>query len=172
MSNSASDVQVHVGLLPKEHDGMSAILLRTPSMCNGVNGQVCIVFSHRAKAWTSCSATRDRLDASLVTQLMVGELSLSKVTRYSQRLSQMPSITNHSVTSPAISKSELVSLPVGLFRDMMSCFMSSGIPSEIRWGCMRRFPQARLHRCHVWTHRLYQYSPATRPPAPGIGWIL
>jgi hypothetical protein len=147
VSNSASDVQVHVELLPKEHDGMSAILLRTPSMCNGVNGQVCIVFSHRAKAWTSGSATRDRLDASLVTQLMVGKLSLSKVTRFSRRLSQ-PSITNHSITSPAISKSELVSLPVGLFRDMMSCFMSSGHSQQNTTGV------------HV------EISPSTTPPAP------
>jgi hypothetical protein len=149
VSNSASDVQVHVGLLPKEHGGMSAILLCTPSMCNGVNGQVCIVFSRRAKAWTSCSATRDRFDASLVTQLMVGKLSsLNKVTRFSRRLLQMPSITNHSITSPAISKSELVSLPVGLFRDMMSCFMLSGHSQQNTTG---------VHA---------EISPSTTPPAP------
>jgi hypothetical protein len=141
VSNSTSDVQVHVGLLPKERDGMSAILFSTPSMCNGVNGQVCIVFSRRAKAWTSCSVTRDRLDASLVTQLMVGKLLLSKVTRFSRRLSQMPSITNHSI-------SELVSLPVGLFRDMMSCFMSSGHSQQNTMG---------VHA---------EISPSMTPPAP------
>jgi hypothetical protein len=146
--NSASDVQVHVGLLPKERDGMSAILLRTPSMCNGVNGQVCIIFSRRAKAWTSRSATRDCFDASLVTQLTVGELLLNKVTCFSRRLLQMPSITNHSITSPAISKLELVSLPVGLFRDMMSCFMSSGHSQQNMTG---------VHA---------EISPSTTPPAP------
>ncbi len=148
VSNSASDVQVHLGLLPKERDGMSAILLRTPSMCNCVNGQVCIVLSRRAKVWTSCSATKGRLDASLVTQLMVGKLSLSKVTHFSRRLLQMPSITNNSITSPAISKSELVSLPVGLFRDMMSCFMLSGHSQQNTTG---------VHA---------EISPSTTPPAP------
>jgi hypothetical protein len=148
VSNSASDVQVHVGLLPKERDRMSAILLHTPSMCNDVNGQVCIVFSRRAKAWTSRSATRDRFDASHVSQLTVGELLLNKVTRFSRRLSQMPAITNHSITSPAISKSELVSLPVGLFRDMMSCFMSSGHSQQNTTG---------VHA---------EISPSTTPPAP------
>ncbi len=126
MSKSASDVHVHAGLLPNKRDGMSAILLHIPLICIGVNGHVCIVFRRRARAWMSCSATRDRFDASRATQLTVGELSLKRVTRFLWRLRQTPSITSHSITSPAISKSELVSLPLGLVREMMLCLMSSG----------------------------------------------
>jgi hypothetical protein len=148
VSNSASDVHVHAGLLPNERDGMSAILLRTPSMCSGVNGQVCVAFSRNASAWISCSATTDRLDANRVTKLTVGELSLNKVTRFSRRLSQTPSIASQSITSPAISKLEFVSLPVGLVEDTMSCFMSSG---HSQWNT-------------TGVHAVF--SPSTNSPAP------
>ncbi len=148
VSKSASDVHVHAGLLPNERDGMSAILLRIPLICIGVNGHVCIVFRCRARAWTSCSATRDRFDASRATQLTVGKLLLKRVTCFSQRLRQTPSITSHSITSPAISKLELVSLPVGLIREMMLCLMSS----------------SHSHQNTMGVHA--EISPSTTPPVP------
>jgi hypothetical protein len=49
----------------------------------------------------SCSATSDHLDASRVTQLTVGELSLNSVTRFlRRRLWQTPSMTSQSITNP------------------------------------------------------------------------
>ncbi len=148
MSNSASDVHVHAGLLPNKCDGMSAILLRIPSICIGVNGHVCIIFRCRARAWMSCSATRDRFDASRATQLTVGNLLLKWVTHFLWRLRQTPSITSHSITSPAISKLELVSLPVGLVREMMLCLMLSGHSHQNTTG---------VHA---------EISPSATPPAP------
>ncbi len=125
VSNSLSSVHVQAGLLPNNLDGTSAILLRFPLMCIGVSGHACMAFRQSARAWMRCSATRDRLDASR-TQLTVGELSLNNVIRFSRKLWQTPSMTSHSITNPAISRSELVSLPVGLVNEMISCLMSSG----------------------------------------------
>ncbi len=148
VSNSLSSVHVQAGLLPNNLDGTSAILLRFPSMCIGVSGHACMAFKRSTRAWMRCSATRDRLDASQVTQLTDGKLSLNNVICFSRRLWQTPSMTSHSITNPAISRSEFVSLPVGLVNKMISCLMLSG----------------HSHRNTTGVHA--DNSPKTTPPTP------
>ncbi len=126
MSKSASDVHFHAELLPNDCNGTLAILLHFPLICIGVRGHVCMAFRQSTRAWTSCSVTSDRLDASQVNQLTVGEFSPNNVICFSQKLGHTPSMTSHSINNPAIFRLEFVSLPVGLVNTMMSCLMSTG----------------------------------------------
>ncbi len=114
VSSSSSDLQCHARLLPNDREGMSAIAMRFPAMCIGVKGQVLCCFARRANAWTRCSATVERFDASFVAHPIVGELSLKRASRFSSRGPQTSSMVSHRRTRPAISKSEFVMRPSGL----------------------------------------------------------
>jgi hypothetical protein len=82
VSNSESDVHVHAGLLPNNHDGISAIAVCLSSICIGVSGHACMIFKQSARAWSRSSATKDNWDANQVAQLTDGELSLKSVIRF------------------------------------------------------------------------------------------
>ena len=126
VSNSSSDLQCHAGLLPKDHKGMSAMAIYFPAICIGVKGQAFCCFARSANAWTRCSATVERFEASLVAHPIVGELSLNKVSRFSSRGPQTSSIVSQRRTRPAISKSEFVMRPLGLVDVLMSAVTSGG----------------------------------------------
>ncbi len=74
VSSSLSELQCHAGLLPNDHKGMSAIAMRFPAMCIGVNGQAFCCFARRAIAWTRCSATVERFEVSFVAHPIVGDI--------------------------------------------------------------------------------------------------
>jgi hypothetical protein len=148
VSNSKLDVHVHAGLLPNNRDGTLAITFCLPLICIGINGLVCMIFKQRARAWTRCSATNDQRDASQVAQLTVSELSLNSVMHFSWRSGHTPSMTSHSITNPAILRSEFVIVPVRFDNETMFCFMSSG---HSHW---------KTTRVHT------DSSPTMTPPAP------
>ena len=77
VSKLASVSHFHAGLLPNDWEGTSKIALHFPSMW--VNWQARWILSCRARAWTRCLATRDRLEARHVTHPIEGELSLNSV---------------------------------------------------------------------------------------------
>ena len=103
----------HAGVLLNDRDGTSARALRTPALCSVVSGHACVALSCKASACTRCSTMSDHRNASRVTQLTIGELSLKSVTLFSLRLSHTPFITIHSMTMPAISRSEFDIQPAG-----------------------------------------------------------
>ncbi len=148
VSSSLSELQCHVGLLPNDCEGMSAIAIRFPVMCIGVKGQAFCCFAHRAIAWTRCSATVERFEASFVAHPIVGELSLNRVRCFSSRGPHTSSMVSHRRTSPAISKSEFVMRPSGLVAVLMSLVTSGG----------------HCHRKIVGTHG--NSLRITTPPAP------
>jgi hypothetical protein len=88
------------------------------------------------------------IDASFVVHPIDGELSLSKVIRFSSRGPQTSSMVSHRRIMPAISKSEFVMFPPGLFAVFMSLATSSG----------------HCHQKIVGTQG--DSSPMTTPPAP------
>ena len=126
VSNSSLDLQCHAGLLPNDREGMSAMAIRFPAICIGVKGQAFCCFARRANAWTRCSATVERFEASLVAHPIVGELSLNKVRRFSSRGPHTSSMVSHRRTRPAISKSKFVMRPSGLVAVLMSLVTSGG----------------------------------------------
>ena len=79
---SASVLQCHFGLLPKERDRMFVIVFLSPSMCIVVSVEVYLSFSRRAKAQISCPATSEPelLSTSLVPHQTVGWLFLNSAT--------------------------------------------------------------------------------------------
>ena len=84
------------------------------------------MFRRKARARTSCADIRDWRVAILWTQLTVGELSLNSATCRSDNWPQTPSTQSHKSSSPAISKSELVSRPLGFVNDTTSAVISAG----------------------------------------------
>jgi len=145
---SSSDLQCQLGLLPNDRDGMSAIAMLFPATCIDVNGHAFCCFTRKANAWIRCSATLERFDASFVVQLMDGELSFSNVICFSSKGLQTSSMVSQRRTIPAISKSEFVMFPPGLFSVFMSVVTSSG----------------HCHQKIVGTQG--DSSPMTTPPAP------
>ena len=125
MSRLSLDLQCHTGLLPNDREGMSAIAMLFPATCIDVNGQALCCFTRRANAWMRCSATIERLDASFVVQLIDGELSFSNVICISSRGPQTSSMVSQRRIIPAISRSEFVMCPPGLFSVFMSLVTSS-----------------------------------------------
>lgn len=53
VSNASSDLQCHLGSLPKDRDGTSVILLRGPGMCIVVSGDTFAFRSLSAKTRSS-----------------------------------------------------------------------------------------------------------------------
>ncbi len=119
-------LHVQAGLLPNNHDGTSAITFCLPLICIGVSGHACMIFKQSTRAWTRCSATNNCRDASQVAQLTVGELSLKSVMHFLRRSGHTPWMTSHSITNPAISRSEFEIVPVRFDNEIMFCFMSIG----------------------------------------------
>ncbi len=148
VSKSSSGLHVHFGLLPKDRDSTSDIAFRLPSMCIGVSGHACWVFNRRARACIRFSATDDFFDASRVTHPIVGKLSLNNVTRFLRRLLHTPSITSHSISRPAISRSEFDIFPFGFCTVFISFLISVG----------------HSYRNTVGVHA--DVSPNTTPPTP------
>ena len=142
-----SDLQCHAGLLPKDREGMSAIAMRFPAMCIGVNGQAFCCFARRAIAWTRCSATVEHFEASFIAHPIVGELSLNRVRYFSSRGPQTFSMVSHRRTKRAIFKSEFIMHPSGMVAVLMYLVMSGG----------------HFHRKIVGTQG--DSSPITAPPA-------
>ena len=142
VSSSSSDLRCHAGLMPNDCEEMSAIAML------GVNGQAFCCFARRAIAWTRCSTTVERFEASFVAHPIVGELLLNRVRRFSSRGPQTSSMASHRRTRPAISKSKFVMRPSGLVAVLMSLVTSGG----------------HFHRKIVGTQG--DSSPITTPPAP------
>ncbi len=95
-----------------------------------VIGQIFFKLNQSARTRMSCSATRLEQDAMRCTQLTVGLLLLKRATCFLVSGLQTCSITNHTIVSPASSKSELVILPVGFDLEITS--------SDISWGHLRQ----------------------------------
>ncbi len=112
VSKASSDVQCHSGTLPNDRKGISVSVFSIPGICIGVMGHDRWMFSRSLSARTSWAAIRNFLDAILVTQLTVGELSLKRATCLWARSGAIPSRHNHKSSSPAISKSEFEMEPV------------------------------------------------------------
>ncbi len=111
VSKSTLDLNVHFELLPRDWDGTSEIAFLLPSMCIGVRGHACWVFNWRARACIRFLAIDDFFYVSRMTHPMVGKLSLNNVTCFLRRLLHTPSITSHSISRPAISRSEFDIFP-------------------------------------------------------------
>ena len=137
-------------LLPKDLDGTSAISFLFPSMCDVTSGHAFFVFNRSAIVCTNCSATMDCFDASLFIQLIDGVLSPNNAIVFSVRSPPTPSITNHAITIPAISRSEFVILPPGFSAVFTSRVISIG-------------------HCHLKTVGTHlEFSPKTTPPTPWL----
>ena len=85
-----------------------------------------------------------------MTQLTEGELSLKSAICLWQRSFAVPSMQSHKSRYPAISRSELVSLPLGLSKDATSFRISSG-------HCKRKTVGV-----------ISDSSPMTTPPTPWL----
>jgi len=85
----------------------------------------------------SCIATSECFAASRCTQCTVGELSLNRAT-WASCTRQTSSITSHNMRRPAISRSELVMVPVGLASEIMLSVMSCGHWSRNTIGATAR----------------------------------
>jgi len=140
--------QCHSLLLPNDRDGTSAISFFFPWMCVVINGHAFLAFNRSARACTNCSATSDFFDASFFVQLIDAMLSPKSATLFSVKSPTTPSITNHAITIPAISKSELVIRPFRFSTVITSFVTSSG-------------------HCHLKTVGMHSdSSPNTTPPTP------
>ncbi len=110
----------------KDREGMSVSELSTPAMCRGINGEALLSWRRNASARTSCIATFECFAVRRCTQCTIGELSLNSATWALVSEGHTSSITSHSKSNPAISKSEFVMVPFGLLTDQMSAVMSGG----------------------------------------------
>ena len=119
VSKAASVLHAQRGSDPKDLDGMSVRALSTPAMCRGVRGELWRIWSRRARTRTRFIATRECLEARRWTQWTVGVLSLIRATCLLWRGGQTASITSQRSRRPAISRSELVSVPSGFVTDTM-----------------------------------------------------
>ena len=150
VKKDVSDVQCHAGVLPNDLEGTSEIKLRLPSMWSVVRGQVLLVLIRRASACTKCSAISDLREASRFVHPTAGELSLNSATRFSCNGWHTASITNHRMRTPAISKSELVIVPLGFENDRTLSVTSFGHSQQKTVG---------MHG---------DVSPTTTPPTPWL----
>jgi hypothetical protein len=106
VSKSLSVSQCQEGLLPNEQDGTSEIAFLLPAIWMGVRGHVRCIFRCNARACMRFSAIYERRDPRRATQPIDGELLPNSVIRFLVSDSQIPSMTNHKMSRPAISKSE------------------------------------------------------------------
>ncbi len=111
-------------------------------------GSSAVFFRQSASAATKFAATMECRDASRVTQLTVGVLSLNSTIFFSFNLHINSSMTKNTNSSPAISRSEFVIVPFGLLSDFTFSVISLGHCS----------------RTTVGGHSLF--SPTITPPKP------
>jgi hypothetical protein len=109
---SLSVLQCHRCSEPNERDGMSG---EQRSSCR-----------RSASARSSCMAIVDCRDAIRSTQCTVGELSLNSATWAPVSSGHVASIVSQSSISPAISRSELVMVPLGLCWETRAAETSGG----------------------------------------------
>ena len=126
VSSSLSDLQCHLGSDPKEREGISASAFFFPGMCTGVSGQEFETLIRNARARMRWAAILECFDAMRVAQLTVGELSLRIATCRFFRSPPTCSTHSHNSSNPAISRSELVRVPVGLSKDTTLLDTSGG----------------------------------------------
>ena len=146
----SSNVQCHAGVLPNDLEGTSEIALSLPSMWSVVKGHVLLFLIQRASACTKCSATSDLREARRFVHPTAGELSLKSATLFSCKGWHTASITNQRMRTPAISKSELVMVPVWFENNRTLVVTSFGHSQRKTVG---------MH-CDV--------SPITTPPTPWL----
>ena len=127
---------------------MSVMVFSLPLMCCGVSGQQRSFFRQSASAATKFAVTMECRDASRVTQLTVGVLSLNSAIFFSFNSHINSSMTKNTNSSPAISRSEFVIVPFGLLSDFTFSVISLGHCS----------------RTTVGGHSLF--SPTITPPKP------
>ena len=130
MSKSVLDLQCHLGLLPKECEGISVIDVSSPAMWSGVMGHVPLSFSQSASALMRCAETIDPHVAMRLTHPTVGELSLNNATRFSRRVPHTDSMTSHKRSKPAILRLELV-IPSTFMIEIIDLLRP--FPSENYW---------------------------------------
>ena len=146
----SSNVQCHAGVLPNDLEGTSEIELSLPSMWSVVKGQVLLVLILRASACTKCSATSDLREARHFVNPTAGELSLKSATRFPCKGWHTATITNQRMRTPAISRSEMVMVPIG-FENNRTLVVTSCGPSQRKTVGMH---------CDV--------LPITTPPTPWL----
>jgi hypothetical protein len=120
------DGQFHSCTLPNDRAGISVRAFSTPGMFTRVSRHDCLMFRRSASARTNCAATLDFLEAILVTQLTVGELSLNKAMCLCAKSSATPSRQSHKKSNPAISRLEFVIRSRGFSNVTKSFVMSAG----------------------------------------------
>ncbi len=149
-SNSLSVSQRQEGLLPNKRDGTSEIAFLLPAIWMGVRGHARCIFRRNARACMRFSAIFERRDPRRATQPIDGELSLNSAIRFLVSELQIPSMTNHKMSRPAISKSEFEMHPPGLSNVTIWLRISSG-------------------HCHLNTVGIHsESSPTTTPPTPWL----
>jgi hypothetical protein len=109
---------------------MSIIAFWSPAMWSVVIGQTMFVSKRRARMRISCSVTRLARDAIRCTQPTVGLLSLNSATLFLERRPQTCFIISQRMTSPASSRSEFVSFPLGFLLETMLAVISGGHCSQ------------------------------------------
>jgi hypothetical protein len=105
---------------------MSVIAFWCPGMSSIVMGPVCASLSRRVRAQMSHATVSEPLDASRVTQLTDGELSVNRVMCFSFRAGATCSITSHRMRRLAISRSEFNIVPHQLSSVLSYDFTVSG----------------------------------------------
>ena len=105
---------------------MSVIAFWSPAMWSIVIGQTLFVLKRRARMQISCSTTRLALDAIHCTRPTVGLLLLNSATLFLVRRPQTCSIISQRMTSPASSRSEFVSFPLGFLSETTLAVISRG----------------------------------------------
>ncbi len=109
---------------------MSVIAFWSPAMWSIVIRQTLFVLKRRARMRISCSATRLARDAIRCTQPTVGLLLLNSATLFLVRQPQTCSIISQRMTSPASSRSEFVSFPLGFLSETTLAVISGGLCSR------------------------------------------
>jgi hypothetical protein len=127
VSKSESVLHFHNRLLPNEHNDMSTIALRFPSMCMGVNWHARCILRRIARACIRCLATIDCFDAARrVAQPIDRELLQNNVIHFSLSGPHTSSIASHNISRPVILRSELEMVPIQLCHVLMFARISSG----------------------------------------------
>lgn len=111
--NSLSSLQYHFTFFPNEREGMSEMEFSGPGMCIGINGEARAAFNRTDSTLSIAAAVLECLEFIRRSQDTVGELSFRRATCRSCRVGNTCSITSHSNSPPAHSKSEFVILPFG-----------------------------------------------------------
>ncbi len=99
VSKSELVLQNHLGLLPKEREGISVIEFSSPAMWSGVIGHVPFNFSLSASARMRCADTIEPRVSKRRTHPTVGELLLNSATLCSRRSPHTDSMTSTEIVA-------------------------------------------------------------------------